>query len=75
MIKIKINDMELTQEQKEALNEARSHRFSLEMSSIYSTKGVAICLEKLNKHFDNQIISYHPDFYKANDILILREVG
>ena len=75
MIRIRINDMELTQEQKEALDTARKHRFNLEMSSIYDTEGVTICLEKLNKHFDNQIISYHPDFYKANDILILRKAG
>lgn len=75
MIRIKINDMELTQEQKEALDRARKHRFNLMMSSIYDTEGEIICLEKLNKHFDNQIISYHPDFYKANDILILRKAG
>lgn len=73
--KVKVNEMELTEVQKQALEKARKHVFSQECSfggcTIIKTRN--IIANVLQEHFNKRIYDYTPDFLNGNDTLYFGE--
>jgi hypothetical protein len=68
-----LNDLKLTEEQKQEFEKIRKWAFMCEMGSGFSWENKSLAIEKINNiiKFERKIYSYNPDFYNGNDIIIL----
>lgn len=68
------NEMNLTEEQSNALKFASNRAFDFEMDKGYNSQAEKIVIERyLQKYFDKKIVGYSPDFYNGNDIIKFEE--
>lgn len=68
-----LNDLNLTEEQKQEFEKIRKWAFMCEMGSGFKWEHKSLAIEKIDNiiKFERKIYSYNPDFYNGNDIIIL----
>ena len=69
--RVKINDMTLTDEQKEAIKKCHDCLFMAEMGSTYQyDEYKRKAIQNLQEHFTDRIVNFIGDFYNNNDTII-----